>query len=391
MKTNLLSLFSGIEGFCLGLQQGGFEINKHYYSEIDKYANAVTRYNYPDGIGLGTVANVSGKRITDRINIITFGSPCQDLSLAGKRKGLAGSRSRLFFEAIRIIRELQPDLFIWENVKGAFSSNRGEDYIAILREFADIGLYECEWQLLNTRWVLPQNRERIYFVGHLRGAGFGKVFPIRESSEIFGQERKGFNHRIQSKHIASCLDARYGALRGNGETYLKKVSILSKDSQGQRVYDSQGISCQLTAQGGGWGAKTGLYCVAHGPTRVQRSNLTVHNMQPRSPTRPSIKNKTSKGGSGHLTKQDGTAYCLDAANSNAVEYSSQIRRLTPIECMRLQGFPDNWCDKGIGEDGREIIISDTQKYKMAGNAVSVPIVAMIARRLLEGKIQGRNE
>jgi len=228
MKINLLSLFSGIEGFAKGLEDGGFEINKHYTSEIDKYANAVTRYNYPRAINLGSIRAVSGEQIKTKVDIITFGSPCQDLSLAGKRKGLAGSRSGLFFEAVRIIKQLQPDLFIWENVKGAFSSNKGEDFIAVIRECADIGFYECEWQLLNTRWVLPQNRERIYFVGHLRGTGFGKVFPVRESSEIFGQKGKRLNHRIQSEHIASCLDSRYGALRGNGETYLKCVAQRSR-------------------------------------------------------------------------------------------------------------------------------------------------------------------
>jgi DNA (cytosine-5)-methyltransferase 1 len=116
-----------------------------------------------------------------RIDAITFGSPCQDFSLAGKRKGLGGDRSSLIGEAIRLISECRPRFFIWENVKGTFSSNDGADFWAIIQAFANIGDYRLEWQLLNTKWFLPQNRERIYLVGYIGDGSKGQVFPIGES------------------------------------------------------------------------------------------------------------------------------------------------------------------------------------------------------------------
>ncbi len=166
MKIITLDLFSGIGGFSKGVQEAGFEIEKHYFSEIDTHAIANYKYNFPNAKHIGSVTNVRGTDI-ERPNIITFGSPCQDFSLAGKRTGMDGQRSSLISEAIRLISECRPDFFIWENVKGAFSSNNSRDFWAIIQAFANIGGYRLEWQLLNTSWVLPQNRERIYLVGHL--------------------------------------------------------------------------------------------------------------------------------------------------------------------------------------------------------------------------------
>jgi len=183
MKANIIELFSGIGGFSLGLQSAGFEINEHYFSEIDKHAIANYKYNFPHAKHIGSVTDISGRDFKG-IDIITFGSPCQDFSLAGKREGMEGQRSVLILEAIRLVTELRPALFIWENVKGAFSSNAGADFWAIIQAFANIGGYRLEWQLLNTKWLLPQNRERIYLVGHLAegGRSFGKVFPITEDN-----------------------------------------------------------------------------------------------------------------------------------------------------------------------------------------------------------------
>jgi site-specific DNA-cytosine methylase len=284
MKINLLSLFSGIEGFALGLEKAGFEIDKHYTSEVDKYASQITRRNYPGAVELGSVTTVTKKRIKDEINILTFGSPCQDLSIAGKRKGLAGARSGLFLEAIRVIQEIQPSIFIWENVKGAFSSNNGRDFMEVLRQFANLRDYEYgEWQLLNTRWVLPQNRERIYFVGHLREASFGKVFPIGE------RKRKINAQSIQKR----------------SRTYLNPLFTVSMSEKSRR----------------------------------------------------------------------------DIAGRR------RIRDLTPVEYERLQSFPDGWTAKGIDENGNGIEISDTQRYKCCGNAVTADIVALIGVRLLKRKVK----
>ena len=164
MKINHLDLFSGIGGFHLGFERAGYEITS-YFSEIDKHAVAVYKHQFPTSTYVGSVTNVRGADLP-RINLITFGSPCQDFSLAGKRKGMEGQRSSLVLEAIRLISECRPSVFVWENVKGTFSSNDGADFWAIIQAFANIGGYRLEWQLLNTSWFLPQNRERIYLVGY---------------------------------------------------------------------------------------------------------------------------------------------------------------------------------------------------------------------------------
>ena len=181
-KINQLDLFSGIGGFHLGFERAGFEVTS-YFSEIDKHAVAVYQHQFKDATYVGSVTDVRGADLPN-IDLITFGSPCQDFSLAGKRKGMDGERSSLILEAIRLITECRPRAFVWENVKGTFSSNDGEDFAAILQAFANIGGYRLEWQLLNTSWFLPQNRERIYLVGYSTtpNGDWGGVFPISESS-----------------------------------------------------------------------------------------------------------------------------------------------------------------------------------------------------------------
>ena len=362
---NYLDLFSGIGGFALGIQQAGIKFDKHYFSEIDKYATQIYKRHFPDAVKLGDIKGIKPEALGE-IDLVTFGFPCQDLSIAGKRKGLRGARGGLFFEAMRIIKELRPPVFIFENVKGLLTSNEGKDFEVVLREIADIGLYECEWQLVNTSWVLPQNRERVYFIGHF-GKGSGqKVFPIGEGNKVFNQKSKHENicpsitsryyKRGKTDPYIKILDGynqnftdKFGAVRQNmqdGGSLIFLGGIMGdknkkwledgKDKsrnfpQGQRVYSPKGNSAQLTSQGGGWGAKTGLYAIS-----------------------PCIRSEHHNTADVHFIKEN-----------------MKIRRLTPTECCRLQGFPDDWCND----------ISDTQKYKALGNAVSVPIVKMIIERL----------
>jgi len=204
-KINQLDLFSGIGGFHLGLERAGYKV-KSYFSEVDKHAIAVYKHQFKDAEYVGSVTDVRGEQLP-KIDIITFGSPCQDFSLAGKRKGMGGQRSSLILEAIRLIEECRPGVFIWENVKGTFSSNAGEDFAAILQAFASIGGYRLEWELLNTSWFLPQNRERIYLVGYStrtkrdwrgifpigtsNGENIGQWSQIREASKPVGHRGTG--------------------------------------------------------------------------------------------------------------------------------------------------------------------------------------------------------
>ena len=175
----IIELFSGIGGFSLGFQRAGYQFTEHYFSEIDKHAIANYKHNFPYAINLGDITTLHGGDFTD-IDIITFGSPCVDFSLAGRRAGLKGAKSSLIEYAIALIAHIRPGIFIWENVKGAFSSNAGADFWAIIQACANIGGYRLEFQLLNTKWLLPQNRERIYLIGHLAGRSLTGVFPIGE-------------------------------------------------------------------------------------------------------------------------------------------------------------------------------------------------------------------
>jgi DNA (cytosine-5)-methyltransferase 1 len=174
----LVELFSGIGGFAKGLSDAGIEITDHQFSEVNKHAIANYKYNYENAKYIGAVEDVS------RINgadIITFGSPCQNFSLLGNQQGLEGSKSVLIGEAIRIIDESRPRIFIWENVKGAFSTNDSTDFWAVVQRFANIGGYRLQWQLCNSNWFLPQNRERIFLVGICEAIG-GECFPITGES-----------------------------------------------------------------------------------------------------------------------------------------------------------------------------------------------------------------
>ena len=271
----IIDLFSGIGGFALGFQRAGYQFTEHYFSEIDKHAIANYKYNFPHAKHIGDITSIHGGDFTD-IDIITFGSPCQNFSTAGKREGLKGAKSSLIKYAIALIANIRPSVFVWENVKGAFSSNAGADFWAILQALANIGGYTIEWQLLNTSWVLPQNRERIYLVGHLAGRSTPRVFPIGEIAK---------------------------------DSYKKTRNIYDYSRTILRGYKSS--------------TSTGSF----------------------------IKTKDNK-----------------------------IRYLTEIECERLQGFPDNWTQYG-NYDGTIKPIAKTQRYKLIGNAVTVDIVELIAKRL----------
>ena len=167
---NYIDLFAGIGGFALGLQQAGYRFKQHFFSEIDPHAIAIYKRHFPKAINLGDITNI---KLNGNIkpHLITFGYPCQDNSQAGNRKGQkAGTRSGLLYTAVKLLQKLQPPHFLAENVKGLYSVNEGADFVKTLQALTYLGTdrpqYTLESQLLNTRLLLPQNRERIYFVGH---------------------------------------------------------------------------------------------------------------------------------------------------------------------------------------------------------------------------------
>lgn len=169
MNIILIDLFSGVGGFTLGLKQAGFNITHHYFSEIDKKAVSVYRYHFPKSEYVGSVTDFSAKGIRekhpDAIIIVTWGFPCQDLSIAGKRKGLEGERSGLYYDAVRILHEAQADLSIFENVYGLISSNEGNDLHEVITHLYKNG-FITDFDEMNTSWIIPQNRRRIYGVSY---------------------------------------------------------------------------------------------------------------------------------------------------------------------------------------------------------------------------------
>ena len=329
----IIDLFSGIGGFVLGFQRAGYQFTEHYFSEIDKNAIANYKYNFPNAKNLGDITTLHGGDFTD-IDIITFGSPCQDFSLAGRRAGLKGAKSSLIEYAIALIAHIRPGIFIWENVKGAFSSNAGADFWAILQAFANIGGYRLEFQLLNTKWLLPQNRERIYLIGHLAGRSIPGVFPIRKDDKLLDRKTRKENRKRTSIKAspARTITSRYHKM-GSNDTY-----IIPK------------VAATLT----GGGHSGGLH-----------SDMTVIRQ---------LKIGKNKGADLKI---------CPTISSNAFQENNLlngVRRLTEIECERLQGFPDNWTQYG-DYNGTIKSIARTQRYKLIGNAVTVDIVELIAKRL----------
>ena len=378
-EITIVELFSGIGGFSKGLSDAGYTFKKHYYSEIDKHAIANYKYNFNEAEYIGSVTDVRGNGI-EQPDIITFGSPCQDFSLAGKQLGMEGQRSVLILEAIRIIRECRPSVFIWENVKGAYSSNDGADFWAIIAAFANIGGYRLEWQLLNTSWFLPQNRERIYLIGHLADRSEPRVFPIGESN--IGAIKGTTNSPI----VRAITAGGHSGGHHSGMTLVKHRSdqpfkqgdiaqtIRNSDKGEVRIVASRGRNPQNSSDRTA-GAKTEQRLeenskgMSNTLTGVQKDNLVKISK----PNHGRSKGETFDNICPSLLSQMGTG-------GDNVPYVNDIRRLTEIECERLQGFPDDWTKFG-NYDGVVKQIPKTQRYKMCGNAVTTNVVRAIGERL----------
>jgi len=322
-----------------------------FANDNDKYACQIYRARFGDGeLHEGDIRAVDADAIPDH-DLLCAGFPCQSFSIAGKRKGFEDTRGTLFFEICRVLRAKRPSYLLLENVKGLLSSDNGATFCTILKSLDDLG-YDCQWQVLNSKnFGVPQNRERVFIIGHTRGLPRPKVFPIGESNqdndELGGTtEERGEGVQTEylpalrggekwSSFISQTLSAGYYK-RQHGQTMIQLGLVGEKDNMGQRIYDPDGIACSIRSQGGGQGAKTGLYEIAQA---LQTD--------------------------GQL--RQGVSWGTDKPQS-----ARNIRRLTPLECERLQSFPDGWTEG----------VSDTQRYRQLGNAVTTNVVTAIGIQLL---------
>ena len=445
------SLFDGIAGFPLSASRYG--ITTKWASEIEVFPIKVSSEHFPDMKHLGDVSKVNGAEV-EPVDIISFGSPCQDMSVAGKREGLGGARSGLFMEAVRIIKEMRiatngmyPRFAIWENVPGAFSSNNGHDFRAVLEEIAEAEISipksgrwaeagmvggngrSVAWRVLDAQyWGVPQRRKRIFLVADFGGECAGEILFEREGLSGHTAESGEAREEVTASvgdgiKATSRINCERGGISGTvsskwakgtggpaGDEHYNLICqeeiTVNFEQTSDRITINPKTSVTLKAGGGGGGAKTGLYllpiafngrqdpvsgliaealdtchpqaqCVAYpdpANTLLAKGNLSYRGDVDTLVTAVDVRNlNETEELSGTLQSKNSGGYSLNYQNPVRIGY--RVRRLTPTECLRLQGFPDNWLDiEGA---------SDSGKYKAVGNSVAEPCPDFIFDRIVK--------
>ena len=358
-KIRYFDMFAGAGGFRSGLSNTGDFFMPVGWCEIDKYAQRAYRALYEtDGEYFCEDARAIRTDELPDIDLICAGFPCQPFSVSGRRLGFADTRGTLFHEIVRVAEARRPAYLLLENVPGLLSHENGQTFGTILAAIHELG-YSLEWCVLNSsHFGVPQQRRRVYIVGYLDNRLSGKIFPVPQS---------------------------------NGTPLVQLVP----GGQGQRIYSTEGASTCLTSQGGGWGAKTGLYCVDLNPNPIvthearcittrqdagishrkgEHSGVLVTGA--RAVLNPA-KDKTRQNGR-RMKEPDEPMFTLTTVDRHGVEYSGRVRRLMPIECFRLQGYTDEQFNKLV-----EIGIPEAQLYKMAGNSVTTNVVTAVGLKLLQ--------
>lgn len=378
---NFLDLFAGIGGFRLGMERAGHKCVG--YCEIDKYArlsyNAIHdtkgEIDYED---ITEVTNEEFRKLRGKVDVICGGFPCQAFSIAGNQLGFEDARGTLFYEIARAAEQIKPRYLFLENVRNLLSHDKGKTFERMLKILDELG-YDVEWQVLNSKnFGVPQNRERVFIIGHLRGERTYRVFPIRGKDEKFNTD---------------------GEINQVGN--IGKSDNFGGNPQVTRVYDINGISPTLnTMQGGGREPKIVVPVLT--PDRVEKRQngrrfktngepmFTIttqdrHGVLVREATKQgyavadvgdsiNFSHPNSKTRRGRVGKN--IANTLLTSDEQGVVLSDyKIRKLTPRECWRLQGFPDWTFDKA------QAVNSNSQLYKQAGNSVTVNVIEEIAKRL----------
>ncbi len=364
------SLFTGIGGFDLGLAQAG--ISTSWMCEIDPACRSVLQRHFP-GVPIYEDVKTIGRDNVTRVDVLTGGFPCQDLSVAGKREGLAGKRSGLWWEFARVIDELEPQWIIAENVPGLLSSNKGYDFALIIRWLAERG-YGVAWRILDAQYFgLAQRRRRVFIVANL---GDGRAAEVLFESE--GMSGDTPPSRETGESVARTIASGSNAYRCNPTCETFAISGIADYKQ------SIGT---LRASGGDLGGGSEMLTVQPVAYNIQHNDGGQHRRKDR-PNGGMYVNETdtsltvgttdltavlgwheNKGGS---FSTEGIAKALRSGASHSYQ-GVGVRRLTPTECERLQGFPDGFTAEQ----------SDSARYRQLGNAVAVPVVAWLGKRLTQ--------
>ena len=389
-----LDLFAGIGGFRLGMESAGHECIG--FCEIDKFARASYKaiHDTKGEIELHDITRVTDESIRGigRVDIICGGFPCQAFSIAGNRRGFEDTRGTLFFEIARFASILRPRYLFLENVKGLLNHENGITFETIISTLDELG-YDVEWQVLNSKdFGVPQNRERVFIIGHLRGERTRRIFPLSGENQSTSSQSVvkignvnpsgiGMNGEVyQADGLAPTLTTNKGewqkiAIKSNT---IKQFGVLQPNfNQCGVVYETDGIAPTIRAyQGGGFEPK--IIQRGHGYNQGG-----VHEIAPTITSNSYQKNnlvkiidfynKITKDEVGTLTSSGGGSTVR--AGSFGVTDGYRIRKLTPRECWRLQGFPDWAFDKA------QKVNSNSQLYKQAGNSVTVSVIAAIAKEL----------
>ena len=358
MAIRFFDMFSGIGGFRSGLTAvGGFECIGH--CEIDKYANQAYNaiYDTKGEIFFEDARQIDPEQLPT-FDLLCAGFPCQSFSVAGRRMGFDDTRGTLFFEIARICKWKRPPYLLLENVPGLLSHDEGRTLETIFSALVELG-YHLEWCVHNSKYFgVPQQRKRLYIVAYLDPYCAGKIFPLEACN-------------------------------------AENLKELIPGPQGQRVYNTSGIACTQCASAGGWGGKTGLYfidmnsdpvitdvarCVTArqdsgvSNRRGEHSAVLIEDEPPRaviSPDRETVRQQGRR-----IKEPDEAMFTITAQDKHGIYHKGRIRKLMPIECWRLQGFTDEQFNKAEATG-----LTDGRLYKMAGNAVSVPVISAIGRKI----------
>lgn len=350
-----LSLFSGIGGFEVGIENSSKDFECVGYSEIDKYATNIYERHF-DHHNFGDVTQIEASELPD-FDLLVFGFPCQAFSVAGRQKGFADTRGTLFFDASRILTIKRPRYFLIENVKNLLSHDKGNTFATIITTLINLG-YNVRWDVLNSKdFGVPQSRERIYIRGSLdelpNDISLGDT-ALDEANHIKYVLNGRQGERILSSNGLTTTLAATGGNAG-GRTFVRESKIqkignhsASGRGQGGNIYDEEGLSPTLTCQHD-YPAKVRIKKVY--------GSMQAHRAETDGTYAPTL--TASMGGGG--------------GQKPIIETEYAYRAITPVECERLQGFEDNWTK--YGED--DTLISNTQRYKCLGNAVTTNVIQYI--------------